>query len=128
MSLTAVHSLLSDNPSGRLNFELDRPGQALYLDPMPYRVRAVYEGETVVDACTPYLLHESGRLPVYYFARPGTNRTARGARAGRGRSAQGDRGALDAAGRGSDRAGCGLVVPDPPAPARTASVSSSGSR
>jgi uncharacterized protein (DUF427 family) len=68
VSLTAVHGLLSDNPSGRLNLELG-PGHALYLDPMPYRIRAIFEKETVVDAYKPYLLHESGRLPVYYFER-----------------------------------------------------------
>ena len=68
MSLTAVHGLLSDNPSGRLNVEIGS-GHALYLDPMPYRIRAIFEGETVVDAQRPYLLHESGSLPVYYFDR-----------------------------------------------------------
>jgi uncharacterized protein (DUF427 family) len=68
MSLTAVHGILSDKPSGRLNLELG-PGHALYLDPMPYRIRAIFEDETVVDARRPYLLHESGRLPVYYFER-----------------------------------------------------------
>jgi uncharacterized protein (DUF427 family) len=68
MSLTAVHGLLSENPSGRLNVEIG-PGHALYLDPMPYRIRAIFEDETVVDARRPYLLHESGRLPVYYFER-----------------------------------------------------------
>lgn len=68
MSLTAVHGLLSDNPSGRLNVEIGS-GHALYLDPMPYRIRAIFEGETVVDARRPYLLHESGSLPVYYFDR-----------------------------------------------------------
>lgn len=67
MSLTAVHGPLSGEAAGRFNFELRPPGAALYLDPMPYRIRAIFEGETVVDAHRPYLLHESGRLPVYYF-------------------------------------------------------------
>jgi uncharacterized protein (DUF427 family) len=65
MSLSAVHGPLSKDPGGRSTFDLEPPG--LYLDPMPYRVRAIFEKETVVDALRPYLLHESERLPVYYF-------------------------------------------------------------
>ena len=67
MSLTAVNGLLSKRPSGRLNFELGRPEVALYLDPVPYRVRAILDGETVVDSLGAFLLHETGRLPVFYF-------------------------------------------------------------
>ncbi len=66
MSLT-INGPFSEQPSGRLNFELHRPGAALYLDPMPYRVRALLAKETVVDSYRPFLLHETGRLPVYYF-------------------------------------------------------------
>jgi len=67
MSLTANHGPLSERPGGNLNFELDAPGVVLYLDPMPYRIRVLFEGETIVDAFEPLLLHEEGRLPVYYF-------------------------------------------------------------
>jgi len=67
VSLTAVNGLLSQRPSGRLNFDLRRPEVALYLDPVPYRVRAILEGETVVDSLGAFLLHETGRLPVFYF-------------------------------------------------------------
>jgi uncharacterized protein (DUF427 family) len=67
MSLTAVNGLLSERPSGRLNFDLGRPEVALYLDPVPYRVRALLAGETVVDSLGAFLLHETGRLPVFYF-------------------------------------------------------------
>jgi uncharacterized protein (DUF427 family) len=69
VSLSEVNGLLSGKPSGRLNFELDAPAPALYLDPVPYRVRALFEKETVVDSLRPYLLHESGKLPVFYFDR-----------------------------------------------------------
>ncbi|MBA3380540.1 MAG: DUF427 domain-containing protein [Actinobacteria bacterium] len=67
MSLTANHGPFSEQPRGRLNFELDSPSLLLYLDPMPYRVRVLFEGETIVDAFEPLLLHEGGRLPVYHF-------------------------------------------------------------
>lgn len=67
MSLTANHGPLSERPGGNLNFQLDVPDLVLYLDPMPYRIRVLFEGETIVDAFEPLLLHERGRLPVYYF-------------------------------------------------------------
>lgn len=67
MSLSAVQGPLSREPGGSFNFRLNPPGVALYLDPMPYRIRAIFEGETVVDSRRPYLLHEGARLPVYYF-------------------------------------------------------------
>jgi uncharacterized protein (DUF427 family) len=69
MTLSAQNGLLSSKPSGRLNVELGPAAPKLYLDPMPYRVRAIFEKETVVDALRPYLLHETDRLPVYYFDR-----------------------------------------------------------
>lgn len=67
MSLTANHGPLSEEPGGELKFELDGWDVRLYLEPMPYRIRALFEGETVVDAYEPLLLHESGQLPVYCF-------------------------------------------------------------
>ena len=66
MSLT-INGPLSERPAGRSNYQLRRPDVALYLDPMPYRVRALCADETVVDSYRPFLLHETGRLPVYYF-------------------------------------------------------------
>ncbi len=65
MSLTANHGPLSERPGGSLNFDLDAPELVLYLDPMSYRIRVLFEGETIVDAFEPLLLHERGRLPVY---------------------------------------------------------------
>ena len=74
MSLTANHGPLSSEAGGSLNFELEAPDLVLYLDPMPYWIRALFEGETIVDAYEPLLLHESGRLPVYYFREEEVNR------------------------------------------------------
>ena len=39
----------------------------LYFEDSPKRVRAVFNGETVVDSRRTKLLHETGLLPVYYF-------------------------------------------------------------
>ena len=74
ISLTANHGPLSSEAGGSLNFELEAPDLVLYLDPMPYWIRALFEGETIVDAYEPLLLHESGRLPVYYFREEEVNR------------------------------------------------------
>src|ERR687895_897566 len=69
MSLTAASGPLSGSPSGRLNVDLRAQGPILYLQPLEYRLRAVFEKEVVVDTLRPFLLHQSGKLPVYYVAR-----------------------------------------------------------
>jgi uncharacterized protein (DUF427 family) len=66
VSLT-INGPFSKQPAGRLNVDLGEPDVVLYLDPMPYRIRATCAKETVVDSYQPFLLHETGRLPVYYF-------------------------------------------------------------
>ena len=66
MSLT-INGPFAKQPAGRLNVDLGEPDVVLYLDPMPYRVQALLANETVVDSHRPFLLHETGRLPVYYF-------------------------------------------------------------
>ncbi len=68
MSLTMPSGPLSGAPAGRLNVQLDVRGPILYLQPLEYRIRAIFEREIVVDTLRPFLLHESGRLPVYYFS------------------------------------------------------------
>ena len=40
---------------------------AVSVEPSPRRVRATFNGETVVDSTRVMLLHERGRVPVYYF-------------------------------------------------------------
>ncbi len=54
-------------PAGTFNFEPPAPGQALYLEPTPKRIRVVVGGETVADSKHAFLLHESGHQPIYYF-------------------------------------------------------------
>lgn len=65
---------LSARPAGRFNFEPPPPGQALYIEPCPKRVRVVFGGETVADSRGVTIVHESGHQPVYYFP-PGDVRT-----------------------------------------------------
>ena len=67
MSLTVGTSPFGKHPAGRFNFDADPPtGSILYWDPVPYRLRGVFAGETVFDTTDATLLHETGHLPVYY--------------------------------------------------------------
>ncbi|HEX3805571.1 MAG TPA: DUF427 domain-containing protein [Gaiellaceae bacterium] len=68
MSLTAGTGPFGKEPAGRFNFEPKPPGGvAIYWDPVPYRVRALVDGQAVADSRRAHLLHETGHLPVYYF-------------------------------------------------------------
>jgi uncharacterized protein (DUF427 family) len=67
MSLTIGTGPLSPEAAGRFNAPLDLPDTLLLFDPYLPRVRALFEAETVVDSLRTKLLHESGRLPVFYF-------------------------------------------------------------
>jgi uncharacterized protein (DUF427 family) len=62
VSLTLVKGPLSEEPAGELSVDLESRDHLFYLEPMPYRVRALFEGETVVDSFEPLLLHETGAL------------------------------------------------------------------
>jgi uncharacterized protein (DUF427 family) len=66
VSLTYGSGPFGQSPAGRFNVDLPREG-LLYLEELPRWVRARFAGEVVVDTRRPRLLHESGRLPVYYF-------------------------------------------------------------
>ena len=67
MALTAANGPFSGRSPGRFNFEVESPtGSVLFFEPVPQRIRAVFEGATVVDTTRAKLLHESGHLPVYY--------------------------------------------------------------
>jgi len=66
MSLTVGTGPFGHTPGGEFNTALDREG-LLYLEDSPRRIRAVAGGETVVDGRHARLLHEHGRLPIYYF-------------------------------------------------------------
>jgi uncharacterized protein (DUF427 family) len=67
MGLMTGSGPLGRDPAGHFNFEPPPPGRALYLDPSPKRVRAVFAGETVADSRRVMTLHESGHQPIYYF-------------------------------------------------------------
>jgi uncharacterized protein (DUF427 family) len=58
---------LGRQPAGTFNFDPPAPGQALYLEPTPKRIRVIVGGETVADSRRAMLLHESGHQPIYYF-------------------------------------------------------------
>src|SRR5215470_4869929 len=67
MSLTVGTSPFGRHPVGHFNFHPDPPtGSVLFWDPVPYRLRGVFAGETVFDTTEAKLLHETGHLPVYY--------------------------------------------------------------
>jgi uncharacterized protein (DUF427 family) len=67
MSLTIGTGPLAPEAAGRFNAPLGLPARLLLFDPYLPRVRALFEGETVVDSLRTMLLHETGRLPVFYF-------------------------------------------------------------
>jgi uncharacterized protein (DUF427 family) len=53
---------------GDFNFDTGvLKAHTLYFEDSPKCVRAVFNGETVVDSRRAKLLHETGLLPVYYF-------------------------------------------------------------
>ena len=66
MALTVGTGPFGRQPTGRFNFEPPRQG-VLYVDAIPGRVRGRLGGETVVDSRRVHMVHESGRLPVWYF-------------------------------------------------------------
>lgn len=66
MALTVGTGPFGNHPAGTFNFTPDTPDHVLYLEDSPRRVRAVVAGETVADSRRAKLLHETGRLPVYY--------------------------------------------------------------
>lgn len=67
MGLMTGTGPLGRAPAGHFNFQTPAPGQAMYIDPSPKRVRVVVAGETVADSRHVLLLHEAGHQPVYYF-------------------------------------------------------------
>ena len=66
MSLTIGTGPFGHQPAGRFNFEAPREG-VLYLEESPHWVRARRDGQTVVDSKRARMLHEQGRLPVFWF-------------------------------------------------------------
>jgi uncharacterized protein (DUF427 family) len=58
---------LGKRPAGAFNFQPPPPGQAVYMEPTPKRVRVEVGGEVIADSRHAFLLHESGLQPTYYF-------------------------------------------------------------
>ena len=67
MSLTIGSGPLAREAAGTFNASLSLPDRLILFDPYLPRVRALFEGETVVDTLRAQLLHETGCLPVFYF-------------------------------------------------------------
>jgi uncharacterized protein (DUF427 family) len=67
ISLTIGTGPFGERPAGTFNVPIDAPEGILYFEDVPHRIRAIFERETIVDSLRAKLLHESGRLPVYYF-------------------------------------------------------------
>jgi uncharacterized protein (DUF427 family) len=56
-----------EHPTGRFNTPIGSGDGILYFEDNPRRIRAIFAREVVADSTRVKLLHESGRLPVYYF-------------------------------------------------------------
>ncbi len=68
MALTKGTGPFGERSSGTFNFDTSvLKAHTLYFENCPKRVRAVFNGETVVDSRWVKILHETGHLPVYYF-------------------------------------------------------------
>jgi uncharacterized protein (DUF427 family) len=67
LTLTIGTGPFGEHPAGRFSVAVDAPDGLLYFEQVPQRIRAVFAKEVVVDSSRAKLLHESGRLPVYYF-------------------------------------------------------------
>ena len=67
MGLMSGSGPLGKQPAGRFNFQPPAPGQALYLEPTPKRIRVEVGGEVIADSTRAMMLHEGGHQPLYYF-------------------------------------------------------------
>lgn len=68
MTLTIGTGPFGESSTGAFNFEVTAPrDHVLYMEESPRRVRAVFNGETIVDSRRAKLMHERGLLPIYYF-------------------------------------------------------------
>jgi uncharacterized protein (DUF427 family) len=65
VSLTVGSGPFGPRAKGRLNFV--PPERVVYVEPWPRRVRAVKDGQPIVDSERTVLVYESGRLPRYAF-------------------------------------------------------------
>ena len=66
MSLTFGTGPFGTSPAGRFNSEVPRDG-VVYVERLERWIRARRGDETVVDSTRPRLVHEHGKLPVFWF-------------------------------------------------------------
>jgi uncharacterized protein (DUF427 family) len=67
MGLTIGSAPFGQRPAGVFNADLAAPEHLLYFEDSPRRVRVLFAGRTVVDSNRVKLLHETARVPCYYF-------------------------------------------------------------
>jgi len=67
VTITAGTGPFGHRPSGRFNFDVPSKGIE-YLDEFPRRVRALVDGEAVVDSLGTKLLYRQRSLPVWCFS------------------------------------------------------------
>jgi len=68
MSLTLRHGPLSRRPA-TANYRMEGPAHQLFFEDFPRRVRAIFNGEVILDTRRGKLLHETGLLPQLYVPR-----------------------------------------------------------
>lgn len=68
MSLTLPHGPLSRDTADA-NYRVEGPAHRLFFEDFPRRVRAVFNGEMIVDTRRGKLLHETALLPQLYIPR-----------------------------------------------------------
>lgn len=67
MGFTSGSGPFGDRPASSFNFTPDPPtGSVLFFEPVPYRLRGFFAGESVFDTLGAKLLYETAHLPVYY--------------------------------------------------------------
>jgi uncharacterized protein (DUF427 family) len=66
MSLTLGTAPFSSKRRGLLNSRIEGPAHLLYFEPYERRMRALLDGETVIDTTAGMLLYESNIPPVLY--------------------------------------------------------------
>jgi uncharacterized protein (DUF427 family) len=66
VSLTTSSGPFSSKRRGVLNSRIDGPAHLLYFEPYERRMRAIKDGETVIDTTGGMLLYESNIHPVLY--------------------------------------------------------------
>lgn len=67
MSLTIGSAPFGNAPGGTFNFRREGARQVLYFEDFPKSVRGVFAGQTIVASRRVKMLHETERLPVWYF-------------------------------------------------------------